>query len=51
MSVKKVYPDIFATLVQIIRVLTLASPTFKGGFFPNGLSGAINSWIGYNRDH
>jgi hypothetical protein len=33
---------------QVIRILTLASPDSKGVFFPNGLLGNINSWIGYN---
>ncbi|KAK9805704.1 hypothetical protein WJX72_012559 [[Myrmecia] bisecta] len=33
---------------QNINILTIGSPTGRGGFFPNGLLGAINTPAGYN---
>lgn len=35
-------------LQQVLRIVTLSSETGKGGFFPQGLSGKINSPAGYN---
>ncbi len=33
---------------QVLRILTLGSPTSKGGFFPDGINGRLNSSEGYN---
>lgn len=33
---------------QVLHILTLGSPTSKGGFFPDGVNGRINSSVGYN---
>eukprot|EP00882_Tetradesmus_deserticola_P001009 GHRQ01001092.1.p1 GENE.GHRQ01001092.1~~GHRQ01001092.1.p1 ORF type:complete len:409 (+),score=152.07 GHRQ01001092.1:202-1428(+) len=32
---------------QVLRIVTLAGPGDKGGFFPNGVNGKINSTAGY----
>jgi hypothetical protein len=34
--------------VQVLRIVTLGSETGKGGFFPEGLNGKINSPVGFN---
>ena len=33
---------------QLINILTIGSPTGIGGFFPQGLNGAIKTPTGYN---
>jgi hypothetical protein len=33
---------------QVLRILTNGSPTSKGGFFPDGINGRLNSSEGYN---
>jgi hypothetical protein len=35
-----------AALVQVLRILS--SETGKGGFFPEGVNGKINSPVGFN---
>jgi hypothetical protein len=32
----------------VLRIVTLGSETGKGGFFPEGLNGKINSPVGFN---
>lgn len=33
---------------QVLRIVTLGSETGKGGFFPEGVNGRINSPAGFN---
>ena len=40
--------DSDACCLQLINILTLGSPSGKGGFFPNGLTGAITTPAGFN---
>ena len=36
------------SVVQIINILTIGSPTGIGGFYPQGLNGNIKTPTGYN---
>jgi len=33
---------------QVLRIVTAGAPGAKGGFFPKGVNGRINSWEGYD---
>jgi len=34
---------------QVLRIVTVAARDAKGGFFPEGPRGRINSWVGYDK--
>jgi hypothetical protein len=34
---------------QVLRIVTFAAPGAKGGFFPQGVGGRINDWVGYDQ--